>query len=107
VSLRIGDLPGDAAAASLIRDGQCEVALCDLPAQDCDDMSVCELGVQEMWLVLPPGSARPAEEPVKLSTLGEGPVVVVPRGRSRTDEIAGVVAAEMADAATGGGPAPA
>ncbi|HEX4247167.1 MAG TPA: LysR family transcriptional regulator [Pseudonocardia sp.] len=94
VSLRIGDLPDEAAAASLIRDGHCEIALCYLPAPDSADMTVCELGVQEMWLVLPPGSAPPAEEPVKLSRLPDEPYVVVPRGGSRADQIEEIFAAE-------------
>lgn len=82
VSIRIGDLRDEATATSLIREGHCEIVVCHLPAMDQAGLDVCELGVQEYWLVLPPGSAAPADDPLPLSALPDIPQVTVPRGSS-------------------------
>ncbi|MEV0149893.1 MULTISPECIES: LysR family transcriptional regulator [unclassified Nonomuraea] len=82
VSIRIGDLRDEAMATSLIREGHCEIVVCHLPATDPAGLDVHELGVQEYWLVLPPGSPVPADDPLPLSELPDIPQVTVPRGSS-------------------------
>ncbi|WP_188189707.1 LysR family transcriptional regulator [Nonomuraea sp. SYSU D8015] len=85
VSIRIGDLRDETAAASLIREGHCEIVVCHLPAMDCAGLAVRELGVQEYWLVLPPGSAPLSDslpDPLPLAELPDLPQVTVPRGSS-------------------------
>ncbi|MGH3520057.1 MAG: LysR family transcriptional regulator [Haloechinothrix sp.] len=93
VFIRIGDLRDEALGASLIRDGHCEIVVCHLPNPDSAGLDVCELGVQEWWLVFPPGSQPPPEDPLPLSALPDGPHVVVPRGGSQAGEIEQAVAA--------------
>jgi DNA-binding transcriptional LysR family regulator len=93
VSIRIGDLRDETTAASLIREGHCEIVVCHLPATDCAGLEVRELGVQEYWLVLPPGSAPPPD-PLPLAELPDLPQVTVPRGSSQVvGEIEQAVAA--------------
>jgi DNA-binding transcriptional LysR family regulator len=87
VSVRVGELRDDGAAASVIREGHCEIGLCHLPVPDLDGLTVLELGVQELWLVFPPGSTPPERDPLPLSELHDEPYVIVPRGSTRADEI--------------------
>ncbi|MEV0642955.1 LysR family transcriptional regulator [Streptomyces sp. NPDC050619] len=93
VLIRIGDLRDEAVAASLIREGHCEIAVCHLPMTDRAGLDVCELGMQEYWLVLPPGAQVPADDPLPLSALPDIPQVIVPRGSSAAGEIEHAVAA--------------
>lgn len=97
VSLRIGDLRDEAVASAMIRDGHCEIVVCHLPVADTADLSVHELGVQDWWLVFPPGSAVPADDPLPLSALPDVPYVLVPRGGSHADEIESAIAAAGRD----------
>ncbi|MGK5532042.1 LysR family transcriptional regulator [Streptomyces sp. URMC 129] len=87
VSVRIGDLRDEAIGVSLVRDGHCEIVACHLPTPDSAGLEVCELGTQEWWLVLPPGSPAPPEDPLPLSALPDLPQVVAPRGFPQTDEV--------------------
>ena len=87
VSIRIGDLQDEGSGASLIRDGHCEVAVCYLPAPGSKGLEVCELGLQEYWLVFPPGTELPAEDPMPLSALPDESMVVVPKGSSAAGEV--------------------
>ncbi|XVQ10075.1 LysR family transcriptional regulator [Spirillospora sp. CA-255316] len=82
VFVRIGDLRDEAAATSLIKEGHCEIVVCHLPTMDHAGLDICELGVQEYWLVLPPGSEAPPDDPLPLSELPDIPQVTVPRGSS-------------------------
>ncbi|MEV1239955.1 LysR family transcriptional regulator [Nonomuraea sp. NPDC050022] len=82
VSIRIGDLRDEAMATSLIREGHCEIVVCHLPAIGHAGLEVRELGLQEYWLVLPPGSAPRPDGPLPLSQLPDLPQVTVPRGSS-------------------------
>jgi DNA-binding transcriptional LysR family regulator len=94
VLIRIGDLRDEAVAASLIREGHCEIVVCHLPMTDRVGLDVCELGIQEYWLVLPPGSPMPPDGPLPLSALPDIPQVIVPRGSSQAaGEIEQAVAA--------------
>ncbi|KAB2344473.1 LysR family transcriptional regulator [Actinomadura rudentiformis] len=81
-AIRIGDLRDEAMAASLIKEGHCEIVVCHLPATDQAGLDVCELGVQEYWLVLPPGSAAPPDDPLPLAELPDISHVTVPQGSS-------------------------
>lgn len=87
VSVRIGDLRDEALAASLVRDGHCEVVFCHLPALDSAGLQVRELGTQEWWLAFPPGADVPPDDPMPLSTLPDLPQVIVPRGGGQAGEI--------------------
>lgn len=87
VAVRIGDLRDEASAATLLRDGHCEIVFCHLPALDSADLEVRELGTQEWCLVFPPGADVPPDDPMPLSTLPDLPHVIVPRGGSQAGEI--------------------
>jgi DNA-binding transcriptional LysR family regulator len=92
VSIRIGDLRDESAGTTLIRDGHCEILVSHLPTTDSADLAVCELGVQDWWLVFPPGAEVPPDDPLPLSALPDDPHVVVPRGGSQAGEIEQAVA---------------
>ncbi|MEU9211019.1 LysR family transcriptional regulator [Streptomyces sp. NPDC048415] len=93
VHVRIGHLRDEAAGASLIRDDHCEIVVCHLPTPGSAGLAVCELGVQEWWLVFPPGSQLPPEDPLPLSALPDLPQVIVPRGFPQAGEVEHAVAA--------------
>ncbi len=83
VFIRIGDLRNESLAASLLREGHCEIVVRHLPMTDGADLEVCELGVQEYWLVFPPDTPAPPDNPLSLSELPDIPQVIVPRGSSQ------------------------
>ncbi|WP_326794462.1 LysR family transcriptional regulator [Streptomyces sp. NBC_01808] len=87
VFIRIGDLRDEAAVATLLADGDCEIAVCHLPLPDAAGLSVLELGVQEWWLAFPPGAPVPPDDPLPLAALPDLPLVTVPRGGSQAGEI--------------------
>ncbi|QFG22224.1 LysR family transcriptional regulator [Actinomadura sp. WMMB 499] len=93
VSIRIGDLRDEGMVTSLIREGHCEIVVCHLPTMDHSGLDVCELGVQEYRLVLPPGSPVPPDDPLPLSELPDVPKVTVPQGSQAVGEIAQAVTA--------------
>lgn len=80
VSVHIGDLPDEETATQLIRDGHCEILVCHLPLPGTEGLAVRELGVQEHWMVFPPGTELPPDDPLPLAALPDIPPVVVPRG---------------------------
>lgn len=92
VSVRIGDLHDETVGAALVRDGHCEIAVCHLPAPGSADLEHCELGTQEWWLVLPPGTPSTLEDPLPLAALPDVPQIVAPRGFPQTDEVERAVA---------------
>ncbi|MER5179096.1 LysR family transcriptional regulator [Streptomyces sp. NPDC002896] len=83
VSVRIGDLRDESSAATLLKEGHCEIVVCQLPMADAGDLAVCELGVQEYWLVFPPDTPVPEADPLPLSAVPDIRHVVVPRGSSQ------------------------
>ncbi len=93
VTVRISDLKSDAAPADLIRDGHCEIVVTYLPVRPLDGLVAVELGEDEQWLVLPPGSAQPAD-PLPLGQIPDVPWVVVPRDL----EYGRIMAAAIAEA---------
>lgn len=92
ISVRIGTLHDEASAPSLVRDGHCELVVSHLPVLDSADLAVDELGVQDWWLVCPPGSDVPPDDPLPLSALPDVPHVVVPRGGSHAGHIESAIA---------------
>lgn len=93
VFLHIGDLRDEKAAGALIREGHCEIVVCHLPAPDSSDLTIDELGVQDWWLVFPPGSEVPDDDPLPLSALPDMPHVIVPRGGSQARDIESAIIA--------------
>lgn len=96
VFVRIGNLRDEKRAAEHIREGHCELVACHLPPTDRTghaDLEILELGMQEWWLVFPPGTRLPAQDPLPLSVLPDSPYVIVPRGGSQVREIEDAVLA--------------
>jgi DNA-binding transcriptional LysR family regulator len=75
--------PDDSAEViSAVRSGTVEIGLTERPARGAaDDLTVSELARQELWLVLPPGSAVP-ESGVSMRRFATQPLVATPRGTS-------------------------
>ncbi|MQA98215.1 MAG: LysR family transcriptional regulator, partial [Streptosporangiales bacterium] len=82
VSVRIGDLRDEEAAAAKVREGHCEVVFSYLPVTG-GGVSTVELGTHDWWLVFPPGTPLPAADPLPLSALPDIPLVIVPKGSSQ------------------------
>src|SRR5260370_2812289 len=78
VFIRIGDLRNESLAASLLREGHCEIVVRHLPMTDGADLEVCELGVQEYWLVFPPDTPAPPANPLSLPQLPPTPPAIRP-----------------------------
>lgn len=83
VAVRIGNIRHETDSAALIRDGHSEIAMSLLPVPDVDGLTIRKLGEQEYWLVLPPGTALPPDDPLPLSALPDIPHVIVPIGSSQ------------------------
>jgi DNA-binding transcriptional LysR family regulator len=73
VAVRLLEPRDDEEMARLVREGSCELALTYLPIPDLG-LPVRELGSQEVWGVLPPGTPVP-DGPVPLRGLGDVPVI--------------------------------
>ncbi|WP_460959935.1 LysR family transcriptional regulator [Parasphingorhabdus pacifica] len=86
VSVRLGECQDGDSCASLIHEGHCEMVICHLPAASAG-LDVCELGVHEYWLVLPPDTELPEHDPLPLSALPDLPLVIVPKGASQRTEV--------------------
>ncbi|MGW5106100.1 LysR family transcriptional regulator [Nocardia sp. NPDC004123] len=94
VAVRITNLRHEAESSALIRDGHSEIVVSLLPIPDSDGLVVRELGEQEFWLVLPPGSDLPPADPLPLSALPDVPHVIVPKSSSQAvGEIEDAIAA--------------
>lgn len=83
VSLRLADLRDEEGAVALIREGHCEIVFANLPVYS-SDLQVEELGNHEYWLVFPPGTEVPEQDPLPLTELPDLPLVIVPKSTSRT-----------------------
>ena len=92
VFIRIGDLRDEETGTALIRDGHCEILVCHLPIPGLDGLQVTELGMQEYWMVFPPGTELPPDDPLPLSAIPDIPQVVVPRGGSYVGQFERAVA---------------
>jgi DNA-binding transcriptional LysR family regulator len=73
VSVRLLEPRDDEEMARLVREGSCELALTYLPIPDLG-LPVRELGWQEVWAVLPPGTPAP-DGPLPLRMLHDTPVI--------------------------------
>nr|WP_240947842.1 LysR family transcriptional regulator [Planosporangium mesophilum] len=73
VSVRLLEPRDDEEMARLVRDGSCELALTYLPIPDLG-LPVRELGSQEVWGVLPPGTSVP-DGPLPVRLLHDTPVI--------------------------------
>ncbi|MGP4020316.1 LysR family transcriptional regulator [Saccharopolyspora sp. 5N708] len=83
VSLRLAELRDEEAGAALIREGHCEIVFTNLPVAG-PDLAVEELGTHDYWLVFPPGTDVPAQDPLPLTELPDLPLVIVPKSTGRT-----------------------
>lgn len=86
VTVRIGDLREEEAAAAKVREGHCEVVFSYLPVAG-GGVSTVELGRHDWWLVFPPGTALPPTDPLPLSALPDLPLVIVPKGSTQRARI--------------------
>jgi DNA-binding transcriptional LysR family regulator len=73
ISVRLLEPRDDEEMARLVREGNCELALTYLPIPDLG-LPVRELGSQEVWGVLPPGTPAP-DGPLPLRLLHDTPVI--------------------------------
>ncbi|MGN9915384.1 LysR family transcriptional regulator [Micromonospora palomenae] len=73
IAVRVLEPRDDEDLARLVRDGSCELALTYLPIPDLR-LPVRELGAQQVWAVLPPGTPAP-DGPLPLRALQDIPVI--------------------------------
>lgn len=92
VFVRIGHLHDEDASASLIREGHCEIVICHLPMPESDGLGIFEMGSQEDWVVFPPGTVLPPDDPLPLAALPDIPMVTVPRGGFPVSQIEQAIA---------------
>jgi DNA-binding transcriptional LysR family regulator len=93
VSVTIGILHDDMAAATLLRNAVCEIVVTILPfdqsmhlGEEDHALDVLELGTQEYWIAYPPDAPAPASDPLPWDEV-DTPMVAVPTGGSHPREI--------------------
>ncbi len=81
VAITLTNAEHGAQLVSLVRAGRCELGLTE--ARAAEDLCVVPLGVQDLLVVLPPGS--PVKHPYPLDELARQPLVAAPKGSSSRD----------------------
>ena len=80
--VRLHEPDDRATVTTMVRDGECELGVCDLPLVDPAGLVAHELGVQSYSVVLPPRHPAPAGSTVTPAQLAELPMVTTPPGTS-------------------------
>lgn len=81
VAITLTNAEHAAQLVSLVRSGRCELGLTE--ARAAEELCVVPLGLQDLLVVLPPGS--PVEHPYPLGELARQPLVAAPKGSSSRD----------------------
>lgn len=92
VTVHLDELADEDAAAGVVREGRCELAVSYMPVTDQRELTAVELGRQEYWAVYPPGTPQPVRSPVAWADLPDLPLVIAPRGVSTATEIEASIA---------------
>jgi DNA-binding transcriptional LysR family regulator len=77
VSVHVFDAQAGGAAADMVREGMCELALCAVPT-NAKNLKTLRLGRRELLYCTPPGHGAGAQE-IRLRDLGRAPLIAGPR----------------------------